>query len=105
MKKLFLLAALGVAGFASAKSVKTENVELKREVVKVEYVKEVSTKQSKVLLRDISWIGVSTWCGKVFYLNANDYSNIEELDAAAAQFTQQQCAQTPSTSLQPTQLA
>jgi hypothetical protein len=40
----------------------------------------------------ITWIGVSTWCGKVFYLNASDYSSYEELDAAATQFTNQQCA-------------
>jgi len=92
MKKLLLVAALGVAGLVSAKDVKSEIADVKNEVVKNENAKEVSKEQSKVILRDIAWIGVSTWCGKVFYLNANDYSSFEELDAAAGQFTQQQCA-------------
>lgn len=105
MKKLLLLAAFGVAGFVSAKDVKTESTDLKKENVTKKSLNKNSKQQSKVLPGGINWIGVSTWCGKVFYLNANDYSNSEELDAAAAHFTQQQCAQSQSTAILPTQLA
>lgn len=79
----------------SAKNAEAKKPETKRETVESKNSK--NTKQDsqidlKVALKPIAWIGVSTWCGKVFYLNANDYSNYEELDAAATQFTQQQCA-------------
>jgi len=95
MKKLLFIATLCVAGLVSAKNAEVKKPEAKRETAESknnESTKQDSQTDLKVALKRIAWIGVSTWCGKVFYLGANDYSNYEELDAAATQFTQQQCA-------------
>lgn len=96
MKKLLFVAALGVAGLASAKEVKNESTAAKKEVeketVSEKKLSQNSKEQAKILLKEIAWVGVSTWCGKVFYLNANDYSSMAELNDAATYFTNQQCA-------------
>jgi len=95
MKKLLFVATICVAGLMNAKNAEAEKPELKKETAESksnESTKQDSQADLKVVLKPIAWIGVSTWCGRVFYLNANDYSNYEELDAAATQFTQQQCA-------------
>lgn len=90
MKKVILIAALGVAGLVSAKGSADKKVIKKTETT----VKKVlnSNASNKTKAAFYNWIGVSTWCGKVFYLEASDYSSFEELDAAATQFTNQQCA-------------
>lgn len=90
MKKLILIAALGVAGIISAKDVADKKVIKKAETIEIKYINNNIDKKAK--MPPITWIGVSTCCGKVFYLNATDYSSYEELDAAASQFTNQQCA-------------
>lgn len=66
MKKLLLVAALGVVGFVSAKEVKIENTEAKKENVK----EETKEQKSKVY----AWIQIIAPCGAVYYLAADNYS-------------------------------
>ncbi|EFK36865.1 Uncharacterised protein [Chryseobacterium gleum] len=90
MKKIFFIAALGVAGFMSAKGSADNKVIRKAKTTDNKSVNSNTSNKAKAAF--YNWIGVSTWCGKVFYLDASDYSSFEELDAAATQFTNQQCA-------------
>lgn len=90
MKKVFFIAAFGVAGLMSAKGITDKKVIKKIVTTEKKNVNKKVSKKTKAAF--YNWIGVSTWCGKVFYLDMNDYSNAEELDAAATQFTNQQCA-------------
>ncbi|SIS92573.1 hypothetical protein SAMN05421786_103153 [Chryseobacterium ureilyticum] len=86
MKKLILIVALGVTGVMSAKEVADKKVDTTEK-------KAISNKTSnKAKAVFYQWIGVSTWCGKVFYLDASDYTGVGELNDAATQFTNQQCA-------------
>ncbi|MEY8758660.1 hypothetical protein [Chryseobacterium tongliaoense] len=95
MKKLLFITALGAAGLTSAKEIKKENTSVKNKEAVIEKVESQNLeKQVKIAISLHNWIGVSTWCGKVFYLDANDYSNIADLNADAAYFTDQQCAST-----------
>ena len=86
MKKLFFIAALGVAGMMSASASNDVNIDL----VKSD---EATVKADLVLIAppEHAWIGVQTWCGKVFYLDMNHYNSQAELEAAASHFTQAQC--------------
>ncbi|WP_294209716.1 hypothetical protein [uncultured Chryseobacterium sp.] len=97
MKKLLFVATICVAGLTSAKNLEIKKPEAKRETVELkntENTKQNSLKDLKVALKPIAWIGVSTWCGKVFYLDANDYTSMDELNDAATYFTDQQCSGT-----------
>lgn len=82
---------VSIAGFMSAKGSADKKV-----IKKVETMEKKSAHHNMVSAKAkaafYNWIGVSTWCGKVFYLDASDYSSGEELDGAATQFTNQQCA-------------
>lgn len=90
MKKFFLIVAIGVAGLMSAKGTSYKKVNKKSETTEK---KAVNNKLSaKANAAFYNWVGVSTWCGKVFYLDASDYSSMGELNDAATQFTNQQCA-------------
>lgn len=80
MKQLFLIAALAVTGFMSAKM--TEVALPKKEDVKKEI--------TQVLLRH-QWVAVNTWCGKVFYLDMNMYTHHEEFLDDAYLFSERQC--------------
>ncbi|KFF21306.1 hypothetical protein [Chryseobacterium sp. JM1] len=93
MKKLLFIAALGAVGVMSAKEIKKENISVKnKEVVTGKVELQNVKEQTKRVIVLYNWIGVSTWCGKVFYLDANDYSSMAELNSDAAYFTNQQCA-------------
>lgn len=92
MKKLLFIAALGAAGLTNAKEIKKENTSVKNKEAVTE--NQDLERQVKIAILLRNWIGVSTWCGKVFYLDADDYSSDEELYSAASYFTGQQCATT-----------
>jgi len=97
MKKLLFVATICVAGLMNAKNAEIKKPELKRETAESksnESTKQDSQTDLKVALKPIAWIGVSTWCGKVFYLDANDYTSMDELNDAATYFTDQQCSGT-----------
>ncbi|MCJ8498522.1 hypothetical protein MVI27_09635 [Chryseobacterium salipaludis] len=84
MKKL-LLATFGVAGLVSANTIKDDLLNFENasiEDAKLEIIVETA---------EHDWIIVETWCGKVFYLDNNHYSNFQQIDADAYYFTQQQC--------------
>lgn len=87
MKKLFFIAALGVAGLMSASinndafaSCKTIDSTLQFDIVSI------SPPQYE-------WVTVTTVCGKVFFLDANMYSCYEELQEDSRIFTDAQCGQ------------
>ena len=86
MKKLFFIAALGVAGMMSASICNNVNVDLEKTV-------ETTVKADLILVTppDHVWVAVPTWCGKIFYLDLNHYSSEEQLISAAAHFTEAQC--------------
>ena len=44
-----------------------------------------------VQVQDHAWVAVETWCGKVFFLDLNHYSNEQGLYSDASYFTDQQC--------------
>ena len=90
MKKIFFIAALGVAGLVSAKGVADKKVGKKAETIEKKAVNNKVSIKAKAAF--YNWVGVSTWCGKVFYLDASDYSSMDELSDAATQFTNQQCS-------------
>ena len=95
MKKLLFIVALGAAGLTSAKEIKKEDASVKNKEGVTEKVENQNLeKQVKIAMLLRNWIGVSTWCGKVFYLDASDYSSIADLNADATYFTDQQCAST-----------
>ncbi len=84
MKKL-LLATFGIAGLVSANTIKDDLLNFENasiEDAKLEIIVETA---------EHDWIIVETWCGKVFYLDNNYYSNFQQIDADAYYFTQQQC--------------
>ena len=58
------------------------------------FVNEVKCELKAVLLEH-DWLEVETWCGKVFYLDNNHYSNMKEVGAAANHFTDAQCGPYP----------
>jgi len=97
MKKLLFVATFCVAGLMSAKNAEAKKQEAKKETVESksnESTAQDLQKDLKVALKPIVWIGVSTWCGKVFYLDANDYTSMDELNDAATYFSDQQCSGT-----------
>lgn len=88
MKKLIIMAALVVSGLTSAKAsvyVSAEKIEKQNSVL-------IPIAQEKTVEHQL--IGVQTWCGKVFYLDLQHYSNYEDLHNDAVYFTNQQCAET-----------
>lgn len=87
MKKLFLSVAFSFAGLLSAKTekiispIKTQNINLS-----------CSLSIWKPIIHD--WVSVTTGCGKVFYLDGNDYKDCYEcLQEDARQFTDAQCGE------------
>lgn len=83
MKKLLLVAALGIAGLVSAK----ENVK-KIELNTKNCILIVSNKEN-VFLRHLVQITAS--CGKIYYLDTDQYASFEELMDAVDYFDAQKC--------------
>ena len=85
MKKLFFVAALGVAGLMSANVVNKQ--ELKAEDVK----NQEQLFKSKTVA--YSWVAIISPCGKVYYLAYESYANcsMDDLYGDIAYFNAQQC--------------
>ena len=86
MKKLLLVATLGVAGFMSAKSEVVKS-DLKTEQNKSETQKGPGDK----LAACSSWITITSPCLTVYYLCADNYSDSDELAKAIAEINDQKC--------------
>lgn len=83
MKKLLLVAALGVAGLVSAKeNVKNDELNTKNCIL-------IVSKKENVLLRHLVQITAS--CGKIYYLDTDQYASFEELMDAVDYFDAQKC--------------
>lgn len=95
MRKLFFVVALGAAGLVSAKEnpVKTDKPAEKAETVTKQDSEEVKA-EARQLFRYYNWVTVTTWCGKVFYLDYNMYDSYEGYAEDAAQFSIAQCGGT-----------
>ena len=90
MKKLFFIAALGVAGMMNA-SETSNNIcssSLDNAVAFSLNLNAVSLVPS-----EREWVTVTAACGKVFFLDANMYSCYEELQEDSRIFTDAQCGE------------
>ena len=86
MKKLLLVAALGVVGVVNAKTIENVSTEKKSAINE----KNIAS----FLIREYDWVKVTTGCGKVFYLDNNMYGDCYEcLQEHARQFTDAQCGE------------
>ena len=85
MKKLFFIAALGAAGFVSAKDARSDVSTFQKVFANEVQCKFIATPPEH------DWLEIETWCGKVFYLDNNHYSSFEQIGADANYFTDQQC--------------
>ena len=90
MKKLFFMVALGVAGMMSANRMENEVT-----IPQKSFTNEVTFELNVLTPPEHDWIEVETWCGKVFYLDNNDYSSFQEIGTDANYFTDQQCGKYP----------
>lgn len=90
MKKLLLVATLGVAVFMSAKDNQNDVCDYQNLSTN-----EVQYELLSAAPPEHDWLEVETWCGKVFYLDNNHYSSFEEIGADANYFTDQQCGPYP----------
>lgn len=89
MKKLIVLAALGVAGFMSAKGNVSEVTKSKgKQNVVVNVTKESVKTKAAFIYR---WIGIESPCGAVYFLNADDYSSWSEFMDDVTYFNGQKC--------------
>lgn len=90
MKKLLFAAAFCAVGMMSAKENQKDVCDLQ---------KASGDKIESALLNAGSqahdWVEIETWCGKVFYLDNNHYSDFEEIGADANYFTDQKCGPYP----------
>ncbi|WP_417430920.1 hypothetical protein [Halpernia sp.] len=85
MKKLLLIATLGIAGMMSAKSTKqSHELNFKNEKMN-------SLLNLVVSPPDINLVKITSECGIVFYLNSNDYSTSKELEADAVKWSAIKC--------------
>ncbi len=83
MKKLFLTATLCVAGLVSAKeNVKNDELNTKNCILNF-------SNTENVLLRHLVQITAS--CGKIYYLDTEQYASFEELMDAVDYFDAQKC--------------
>ncbi len=74
MKKLLLVATLGVAGLVSANNPNSEkkNSTEEEKTTTVEVTKENSSKASRIY----DWYPVTTDCGQTYYLDLNMYDSL-----------------------------
>lgn len=96
MKKLFFIAALAVAGMASAntseiKDVNAENAKEKTILVESKNQQGV-TQTLKVTFKPYNWVTIVTPCGAVFYLDYNDYATTDEFWDDVHHFAEIKCS-------------
>ena len=92
MKKLLLIVGFMSAGFMSAKD-NSKNLQISSEITNEKkinlYVNNYYNAEMAVMLYD--WITVTSSCGKVYYLDANDYSDTDELISDVNKFDKAKC--------------
>ena len=92
MKKLFFAAALGVAGFMSAKDlVSTHSSNINSEITGTKEITISGENTTYKVAFFYNWITVTSSCGKVYYLEASHYNSFEQLQADVDYFDGQKC--------------
>lgn len=94
MKKLLLVAAVGVAGLVSANTTKeiADNY-VDKNIKKEAYYNECSTQTLNTYMF-YELVYIPTPCGNDFYLNAEDYTNIYDYARDIQYFTMVKCGYT-----------
>ena len=91
MKKLFFIAALGVAGMMSASETSNNICSSSSSDNAVAFSLNLNT--VSLVPTEREWVTVTTGCGKVFFLDANMYDSYEGLQEDSRIFTDAQCGE------------
>lgn len=88
MKKLLLIAALGVAGVMSASSGNVLNV---AKITKTESIKEVSFSSPSLKILPSLWVKCVAPCGAVYYMQLSNYETMDDFWDTMQEFNSIKC--------------